>query len=111
MNLEKFTDKTRSLVQAAQSLANRAGHQRLVGVHILAAMMADEQALAANLISASGGDKAAVSDGTEAALAALPKVSGGDGQLYLDPEVARVMEPHVRAILNGLQGELVRKVG
>ncbi len=51
MNLEKFTDRARSMVQAAQTLALRAGHQRIVPEHLLKALLDDEQGLATNLIN------------------------------------------------------------
>ena len=92
MNLEKFTDRARGAVQGAQSIAMRAGHQRLVPEHLLAALLEDSQGLAANLIQASGGDAAAAKAGIDAALAAQPKVSGAEGQIYLDPALARVVD-------------------
>ncbi len=76
MNLEKFTDRARSMVQAAQTQALRAGHQRIVPEHLLKALLEDEQGLATNLIKAAGGDPQAAKTGTDAALAKLPKVSG-----------------------------------
>ncbi|MEM7059007.1 MAG: ATP-dependent chaperone ClpB [Pseudomonadota bacterium] len=92
MNLEKFTDRARGMVQAAQSIAIRADHQRLTSEHLLAAMLDDDQGLAINLINAAGGDAATAKAGSDAALAAMPKVSGGGGQIYLDPNLARLMD-------------------
>jgi ATP-dependent Clp protease ATP-binding subunit ClpB len=96
MNLEKFTDRARALVQAAQSVALSANHQRLVPEHILKAMLEDDQRLAANLIQAAGGDPVAALTATDAALAKTPQVSGGGGEIYLDPAVARLMEEAAR---------------
>ncbi len=62
MNLEKFTDRARSMVQAAQTQALRAGHQRIVPEHLLKALLDDEQGLATNLIKAAGGDPQAATD-------------------------------------------------
>ncbi|MFK7941430.1 MAG: ATP-dependent chaperone ClpB [Paracoccaceae bacterium] len=92
MNLEKFTDRARGLVQASQALALREGHQRLTPEHILKAALEDSDGLARNLIGAAGGDANAVEAGVDAALARQPKVSGGEGQIYLDPGVARLLE-------------------
>ena len=92
MNLEKFTDRAKGIVQAAQTIALREGHQRLTPEHVLAALLDDQQGLAINLIQAAGGDAAGAKSGTDAALAAMPKVSGGDGQIYLDPNLARLMD-------------------
>ena len=36
MQIEKYTDRLKSLIQAAQSLALRSGHQQLTPLHVLA---------------------------------------------------------------------------
>jgi len=93
MDIEKYTERSRGFVQAAQSLAQRSGHQRLTPEHILKILLDDREGLAANLIGASGGDPARALSGVEATLAKLPKVEGGGaGQLYLAPETARLFE-------------------
>ncbi|MEE8444435.1 MAG: Clp protease N-terminal domain-containing protein, partial [Alphaproteobacteria bacterium] len=93
MEFEKYTERSRGFIQAAQSLALRAGHQRLTPEHILQVLLDDEEGLAANLIAAAGGDHARARAGAEAALAKLPKVEGsGAGQIYLAPETARLFE-------------------
>ncbi|MEM7188081.1 MAG: ATP-dependent chaperone ClpB [Pseudomonadota bacterium] len=92
MNLDKFTDRAKSMVQAAQAVALRNNHQRLTPEHLLAGLLADDQNLAGNLITAAGGDLNAARAGSEGALASMPKVSGGEGQLYLDPSLARLMD-------------------
>ena len=92
MNLEKFTDRARGFIQAAQTIAMREGHQRLTPEHLLKALLDDEQGLASNSINVSGGNANEAKFGVDAALAKTPKVSGGDGQLYMDPALARLLE-------------------
>ena len=46
MNLEKFTERSRGFVQAAQTIAMRESHQRLTPEHILKALLDDEEGLA-----------------------------------------------------------------
>jgi ATP-dependent Clp protease ATP-binding subunit ClpB len=92
MNFEKYTDRSRGFIEAAQGLALRRGHQQFKPEHILLALLEDKEGLAANLIRAAGGDSAAALQGAEAALAKLPKVEGGNGQLHLAPETARLFE-------------------
>src|SRR4030095_6897173 len=93
MDIEKYTERSRGFIQAAQSLAQRSGHQRLTPEHILKILLAAREARAATLIRASGGDPSRALSGVEAALAKLPKVEGGGaGQLYLAPETARLFE-------------------
>ncbi|WP_282023908.1 ATP-dependent chaperone ClpB [Limimaricola cinnabarinus] len=92
MNLEKFTERSRGFIQAAQTIAMRESHQRLAPEHLLKALMDDEEGLAANLITNSGGDAARVREAVEAAVAKLPKVSGDAGQTYLDQTTGRVLD-------------------
>ena len=56
MNFEKFSDRARGFVQAAQTIAMRENHQRFLPDHLLKALLDDEQGLAGNLIRAAGGD-------------------------------------------------------
>ncbi|MDH3669018.1 MAG: ATP-dependent chaperone ClpB [Paracoccaceae bacterium] len=92
MNLEKFTDRARGFLQAAQTIALREGHQRLTPEHLLKAMLDDEQGLAANLIAAAGGDAPAAKQGIDAAIAKMPKVSGGGDQIYVDTSLAKLLD-------------------
>ncbi len=93
MNQEKYTERMRGFLQSAQMLALRTGHQRFVPDHVLKVLLDDPEGLAANLISATGGDSRLVLADVEAALAKLPKVEGqGAGQVYLAPETARLFE-------------------
>jgi ATP-dependent Clp protease ATP-binding subunit ClpB len=93
MQIEKYTDRLKFVLQSAQSLALRSGHQQITPLHVLKALLDDEDRLAANLIDVSGGTAAAVDQGVERELAKLPKVEGGGaGQLYLAPETARLFD-------------------
>ena len=95
MQIEKYTDRLKALVQSAQSLALRSGHQQLTPVHVLKALLDDEDRLALNLIDAAAGAGAGaqVGQATEQELQKLPKVEGsGAGQIYLAPETARLFD-------------------
>lgn len=89
MNFEKFTDRARGFVQAAQTIAAREGHQRLTPEHVLKALLDDDQGFAASLIGRAGGDAALAREATDRAVAKLPKVQGGD--LHLDQGTARAL--------------------
>jgi len=93
MDFEKYTERSRGLIQAAQTLALRSGHQRLTPEHFLKVLLDDKEGLAANLIRAAGGDPAGAKRRVEEELAKLPEVEGaGAGQLHLAPETARLFE-------------------
>ncbi len=91
MNLDKFTERSRGFVQAAQTIALRESHQRLAPEHLLKALMDDEEGLASNLITRAGGNAQTVRMSVDAALAKLPKVSGDAAQVYLDNTTAKVI--------------------
>ncbi|SEN74597.1 ATP-dependent chaperone ClpB [Palleronia pelagia] len=92
MNLEQFTERSRGFIQAAQTIAMREEHQRLVPEHLLKALLDDDQGLAANLINAAGGNAKRVTEQVELALGKLPKVSGDGAQIYMDQSVAKVLD-------------------
>ncbi|MGL4238984.1 ATP-dependent chaperone ClpB [Tabrizicola sp.] len=92
MNLEKFTERSRGFLQAAQTIAMRESHQRVLPDHLLKALMDDDQGLAANLIRKAGGSPEQVNAAINASIAKLPKVSGGDAQTYVDPSLVRVLD-------------------
>ena len=56
MDFEKYTERARGFIQAAQNLALREGHQRFTPDHILKVLIDDEQGLASGLIKGAGGD-------------------------------------------------------
>jgi ATP-dependent Clp protease ATP-binding subunit ClpB len=92
MEFEKYTERARGFVQAAQALALRNNNQQLTPEHLLKVLLDDEEGLAANLIRAAGGDPKAALQAVEAELDKLPKVEGGSGQMYLQPETARLFD-------------------
>ena len=56
MNFEKFSERARGFVQAAQTIALREGNQRVLPEHLLKALLDDDQGMAAGLIEKAGGD-------------------------------------------------------
>ncbi len=92
MNFEKYTEKARSIIEAAQRIALAQNHQHLRPLHLLKAMMEDEDGFVASLIERAGGHVAVVTDGIEREFRKLPKVEGGSGGLHMTPELARVFE-------------------
>ena len=91
MNLEKFTERSRGFIQAAQTIAMRESHQRLAPEHILKALMDDSEGLAANLIKRSGGAPERVIEAVDLAMSKIPQVGGDAGQTYLDGQTAKVL--------------------
>ncbi|MGE0768868.1 MAG: ATP-dependent chaperone ClpB [Hyphomicrobiaceae bacterium] len=93
MNIEKYTDRAKGFVQAAQNLALREGHQQLTPEHLLKVLLDDPEGMASGLIEKSGGDAKFALLGVERALQRRAKVSGGGAsQVYLSQEMARVLD-------------------
>ena len=93
MDFEKFTDRAKGFIQAAQGLALREGHQQFGTDHLLKVLIDDPEGMSAGLIQRAGGQPAEALRAIEAQLAKRPKVSGGGaGQVYLAPELARVFD-------------------
>ncbi len=93
MDIEKFTDRSRGFLQAAQTIAIREFHQRITPEHLLKALLDDEEGAAAGLIKAAGGDPVAARNATEAEIARQPKVQGsGAGQPQITPELVRILD-------------------
>ena len=90
MDFETYTDRARSIIQAAQGLALKSNHQQFAPEHVLRALMDDDTGLAGNLVSAAGGKPGDVIQALDAVLAATPKVEGGEGKLYLAPLTAKL---------------------
>ena len=92
MNFENYTERARGFIQAAQTGALAQGHQQFTPEHILKVLLDDSEGLASGLIERSGGNAKEALAATERALAALPKVSGGSGQIYLAQPTAKVFD-------------------
>jgi len=92
MNFDTYTERARGFVQAAQTGALAAGHQQFTPEHILKVLLDDPEGLASGLIERAGGNAREALAATERALAAIPKVSGGSGQIYLAQPTAKVFD-------------------
>jgi ATP-dependent Clp protease ATP-binding subunit ClpB len=92
MNLEKFTERSRGMIQAAQTIAMRDDHQRFTPQHLLKALLDDGEGLAANLMKAAGGTPNRVVQDVDINLNKMPKVTGNNGQIYMDGQTTKVFD-------------------
>ncbi|NML95384.1 ATP-dependent chaperone ClpB [Novosphingobium olei] len=94
MNLEKFTDRAKGFLQAAQTVAIRMNHQRITPDHILKALLEDGEGMASGLIARAGGNAAFAQSEVDKALAKMPAVSGSGAQQTpgLDNDAVRVLD-------------------
>ena len=93
MDFEKLSDRLKGFVQSAQTLAVREGNPQITPEHLLKVLLDDPEGLAAGLIKRAGGNPKQALEKTEAALAKLPKVSGGGAaQPHMAAALARVLD-------------------
>ena len=93
MDIEKFTERSRGFLQAAQTIAIREFHQRITPEHLLKALLDDPDGAASGLIRAAGGDPTIAQRAVDAEIARQPKVQGtGAGQPQITPELVRVLD-------------------
>ncbi|MBX5236515.1 ATP-dependent chaperone ClpB [Rhizobium sp. NLR4a] len=91
MNIEKYSERVRGFIQSAQTYALAQGHQQFSPEHVLKVLLDDDQGMAASLIERAGGDAKAARLANDAVLAKLPKISGGNGNIYLAQPLAKVL--------------------
>ncbi|MFN7281092.1 MAG: ATP-dependent chaperone ClpB [bacterium] len=93
MDIEKFTDRARGFLQAAQTIAIREFHQQVTPVHLLKALLDDPEGAASGLIRAAGGDPIRAKNAVENFMARLPKVTGGgaSAQPSFTADIVRIL--------------------
>ncbi|MBP3356665.1 MAG: type VI secretion system ATPase TssH, partial [Rikenellaceae bacterium] len=92
MNINTLTIKAQEALQSAISLAQQNGNQAVEPLHILSAVIAEDDSLGAFLLGRVGVNVKAVRTEVQGALAALPKVSGGNGEQYFAQEASRMIQ-------------------
>ncbi len=92
MNINTLTIKAQEALQAALTLAQSKENQAVEPLHILSALVAEEDSLAAFLLSRVGVNAKAVRDEVDRAVNALPKVSGGSGEQYFAQDSSKVIQ-------------------
>ncbi|KQS64407.1 ATP-dependent chaperone ClpB [Rhizobium sp. Leaf371] len=90
MDIEKYSERVRGFLQSAQTYALSAGHPQFTPEHVLKVLLDDDQGMAASLIERAGGRAKDAKLANDAALAKLPKVSGGNGGIALSQPLAKV---------------------
>ena len=90
MNIDLYSDRAKQAIQSAQSLALSRRHQQFSPEHLLKVLLEEPDGMSRALIQSAGGRADQADTAVEAALAKIPKVEGGGGQLYLKPQTASV---------------------
>ncbi|MGH7836890.1 MAG: Clp protease N-terminal domain-containing protein, partial [Candidatus Binataceae bacterium] len=94
MNANRFTEKLQEALGRAQSAAVSAHHQAVDVEHLAAALLEDEQGLAASILKLAGANLATVRNKLGDEVRKIPSVSGSgadSGQTYLTQRLNRVL--------------------
>jgi ATP-dependent Clp protease ATP-binding subunit ClpB len=93
-NFHRFTIKAQESLQSAQELAGRMSHGELKALHLLAALIEDQQSLVQPVLVRSGVNLDKLHGQIYAELEHLPKMVSGTvvGQLYLSQELMQVLD-------------------
>ena len=91
MRWDQFTTMSQEAIQKAQALAEEKGHQEIRPEHLLASFLARDENIVNALLAKIGAPAAKIRADVEAALARLPKVSGG-GETGLGPALRQILE-------------------
>lgn len=94
MNIEKFTQKARNILSSAQSLAAQNNHQQVTPLHILQALLNDDDNISQSLINLAKGNYALLETLTEEQMAKIPQVhvNGGGGQIFFSGDSLKILE-------------------
>ncbi|MEH6582025.1 MAG: ATP-dependent chaperone ClpB [Halioglobus sp.] len=91
MRMDKLTNQLQSALADAQSLALGRDHNYIEPVHLLLALLEQSGGASRPLLQKAGADLAGLSSKTQAAVEALPKVSGAGGDVQLSQDLGRVL--------------------
>ena len=91
MNIEKFTTKFQQAIAEAQSLAIGKDNQFIEPVHLLSALLNQQDGSVAPILTASGVNVAALRNELNNELAKLPQVSGNGGDVQLSRQLLNLL--------------------
>ncbi len=92
MNFDLFTENTKTLLQNAQTLAMRSGHQSLEPEHLLKCMLEDEAGVVFRILQSVDIDRNRLIRELDGAIAKFPIVEGsGAGQLRMSGDLAKIL--------------------
>ena len=83
IQFDKLTVKAQQAVQRAQQLAGDHGHQQLAALHLLTALLEEEQGIIRPVLQKIGASPDQLRDTARQDLDRLPRVSGGGPQVGL----------------------------
>ena len=93
MRFDKFTIKSQELIQNAQSQASQHNHQQIEPEHLLAAMLAEPEGIAGNMLRKLGVSPSEISKDLAQLIDKIPQISGGGlAEAYISSRSRAVLE-------------------
>ncbi|MGN0997404.1 MAG: ATP-dependent chaperone ClpB [Candidatus Ventricola sp.] len=92
MESNRFTQKSMEALQGAQQLAQSYGNQQIEQLHLLCALLQQENGLIGQLMGKLGLDARQVQAQCENALSRLPRVSGSNQQAYVSAGLSTALQ-------------------
>lgn len=93
MRFDKFTLKGQEVLQVAQQIAEKFGHQQIEPEHLLRSILEQKEGVVAAVIGKIGADSDHLIQSVDTELNKMPKVSGtGAGQAYISPRCKKVFD-------------------
>ena len=91
MNIEKLTIKTQAVIEGAQQIASSNHHQFIENIHLLKAMLADDNASIPFLLKKCGVNPQTIKEVVNKQIQSLPTVSG-NGNIYISQTCSSTIE-------------------
>jgi len=93
MQTDHYTQRSQGMLQNAQLLAVREGHQQLSPLHLLKVLIDDQDGLCASVVKNAAGNIGQLEQKILAGLKRIPSVSGtAAGNVYISQELAKALE-------------------
>ncbi len=93
MNIQKFTQKSISAIQNAESKAKELNNQQLLPVHMLWALLDDKEGLIPSILTSMQINVSALENAVNAEISSLPSVTSSSGsELYLSSSLNDILE-------------------
>ncbi|MCI0394141.1 MAG: ATP-dependent chaperone ClpB, partial [Chloroflexi bacterium] len=91
MNLNKFTQKAQEAVLQAQNLAEERNHSQIEAIHLLAALIAQEDGVAPQIINRIGANRHLLAQQVQRQLESLPRAYGTTTQVGVSRELTNIV--------------------
>jgi ATP-dependent Clp protease ATP-binding subunit ClpB len=104
--IDKFTVKAQEALQHARDLAADKGNQQLQPLHLLAALLQEDQGVVRPLLQKIGTNLAQLDSIVSGEIDRLPKLSGGSGEVGLSQSTAKLLDS-AQALATGMKDQFV----